>query len=109
MLWYLCKNYTTFGAPRIAQTVGILGSALSSTRGLSRWGDGRLACPVEVAGRGCPALHWLSIVSHGAAIFYLCSPQCQQRNLRRHAYPHREAKSPEAAVYVKRGLLQTAA
>src|ERR1019366_6995713 len=36
---------------------------------------------------------------------WLRSPQCQQRDLRRHADPHREAEGSEPAVHIERSLL----
>ena len=104
LMWQdLPKNYTTFGAAPEQATVASSGSAERSLLGGAGFAFGRhsgLPCFLRR-----PILTVFSRCSSGG----LRSPQRQQRNLRRHANPHRKAKCPKPPVHIERSLLQTVA
>src|SRR5260370_17378632 len=84
-------------APNCRATVGISGSTRSLILG----------------GAAVPPLRFRQSTSTASAPEghnrRLCSPQRQQRDLRRHANPYRKAKCPKPAIHIQRRLLQTVA
>src|SRR5260370_25649278 len=84
-------------APNCRATVGISGSTRSLILG----------------GAAVPPLRFRQSTSTASAADghnrRLCSPQRQQRDLRRYANPYWEAERPEPAVHIERRLLQAVA